>query len=44
MVIRASMGGGLAGLSAAYEFKKSRCDVTLLEAQGDPRGKISLPA
>jgi monoamine oxidase len=34
------VGGGLAGLSAAYELKESGCDVTLLEAQTHPGGKI----
>jgi monoamine oxidase len=34
------VGGGLAGLSAAYELIEAKCDVTLLEAQTYPGGKI----
>jgi monoamine oxidase len=34
------VGGGLAGLSAAYELMESGCDVVLLEAQSHPGGKI----
>lgn len=34
------VGGGLAGLSAAYELMESGCDVMLLEAQTHPGGKI----
>jgi monoamine oxidase len=34
------VGGGLAGLSAAYELMESRYDVMLLEAQTHPGGKI----
>lgn len=34
------LGGGLAGLTAAYELMESGCDVTLLEAQTHPGGKV----
>lgn len=34
------VGAGLAGLSAAYELMESGCDVTLLEAQTHPGGKV----
>ena len=34
------IGGGLAGLVAAYELNKQRYDVTLLEAQERPGGRV----
>ena len=36
----AVLGGGLAGLSAAYELHRAGCDVTILEARTRPGGRV----
>lgn len=35
------VGGGIAGLSAAWRLKKAGIDVTVLEARDTPGGRIS---
>ena len=34
------IGAGLAGLASAYELQKLNCDVTILEAQSRPGGRV----